>query len=177
MHTCQQRPISVVYFRAGYVPAHLPTEAEWSAREMLELSAAIKCPWVGVQLVNTKKVQQVIATGDIVAKYLPRLDSDAVEFASRVRRVQNVFAGLYSLGDDNLCELTMTIIRVMQLAITENMKSARDAPHNFVMKPQMEGGGANLFGAEMVNALNSMNRQKLSAHILMQRVHPPTAMV
>ena len=100
-----RRPISVVYFRAAYVPSHFPTEAEWAARELIELSDAIKCPWVGLQLVNTKKMQQVIATGDVVAHYLPRLaaDTDAT-FAKRVVRVKNVFAALYSLGNDNLCE-------------------------------------------------------------------------
>ena len=54
---------------------------------------------------------------------------------------------------------------------------ARQSPDDFVMKPQMEGGGANLFGADMVAALNTMSVEERSAHILMQRIHPPTAMV
>jgi hypothetical protein len=40
------------------------------------------------------------------------------------------------------------------------------------MKPQMEGGGANLYGDEMCHALRTMNDEQLSAHILMQRIHP-----
>lgn len=32
---------------------------EWSARETMELSRAIKTPWIGLQLANTKKTQQV----------------------------------------------------------------------------------------------------------------------
>lgn len=59
----KHRPVSVVYFRAGYVPTHFYGDIEWAAREMLEQSHAIKCPWVGLQLVNTKKMQQVSTDG------------------------------------------------------------------------------------------------------------------
>jgi glutathione synthase len=67
----KHRPVGVVYFRAGYVPAHFHSDIEWTAREMLEQSYAIKCPWVGLQLVNTKKMQQV-STDKYVGNYWVR---------------------------------------------------------------------------------------------------------
>lgn len=51
--------VAVVYFRTGYLPDNYPTETEWTARRTIELSDAVKCPWIGLQLANTKKVQQV----------------------------------------------------------------------------------------------------------------------
>ena len=41
---------SVVYFRAGYAPTDYPTEAEWSARELLERSGAVKSPSAAMHL-------------------------------------------------------------------------------------------------------------------------------
>ena len=40
--------VSVVYFRAGYGPGDYPTDKEWEARKMIELSWAIKCPNVSI---------------------------------------------------------------------------------------------------------------------------------
>jgi glutathione synthase len=88
-----------VYFRAGYVPAHFPTEVEWRAREMLERSTAIKCPWLGLQLANTKKVQQVLAGAGIVERFVPRhADWSDATYEQRCEHVRSTFAGLWSLA-------------------------------------------------------------------------------
>ena len=50
--------VSVAYYRCGYTPADYPGEAEWSAREAIEKSSAIKCPSVAYHLAGTKRVQQ-----------------------------------------------------------------------------------------------------------------------
>ena len=42
-------------------------------------------------------------------------------------------------------------------------------------KPQREGGGHNLFGGELVNALRSLSREQRGAYILMQRIWPRKA--
>jgi hypothetical protein len=51
--------VALAYFRCGYTPADYPGPAEWTARELIERSAAIKCPNVAYHLAGTKKVQQV----------------------------------------------------------------------------------------------------------------------
>ncbi len=55
---------------------------------MIERSNAIKCPWIGLHLANTKKVQQRLAEPGVVERYL---DSESV---TKVRRT---FAGMWGL--------------------------------------------------------------------------------
>lgn len=45
--------VTVCYFRAGYWPEHL--KDSWHTRELLELSAAVKCPSAPAQLAGMKK--------------------------------------------------------------------------------------------------------------------------
>ncbi len=62
--------MSVAYYRAGYTPTDYPSESEWQARQLVEESAAIKCPSVGYQLAGTKKIQQVLTQKNVLEKYL-----------------------------------------------------------------------------------------------------------
>lgn len=41
------------------------------------------------------------------------------------------------------------------------------------MKPQREGGGNNVYDAPLAEALQTWSREKLSGHILMQRIEAP----
>ena len=61
--------ISVVYFRTGYTPDQYPSNREWNARQMLEMSRAIKCPNIITQLSNLKKVQQVLTMPGVLERY------------------------------------------------------------------------------------------------------------
>lgn len=61
--------ISVVYFRAGYSPADYPSESEWNARKLLELSRAIKCPTIITQLAGCKKIQQALSVPGVLERY------------------------------------------------------------------------------------------------------------
>jgi len=56
---------------------------------MIERATCIKTPTLAMQLINTKKVQQVLALPDVVEKFIT--DPDAV------KRIRRTFAGLYSL--------------------------------------------------------------------------------
>eukprot|EP01036_Dinobryon_divergens_P003500 gene3500-4616_t len=62
--------VSVAYFRAGYAPTDYPTEREWEARTLIEMSSAVKCPSVGYQLAGTKKIQQVLTEPGQVERFL-----------------------------------------------------------------------------------------------------------
>lgn len=61
-------PVSLIYYRAGYVPSDYPAETEWQARSLLESSNAIKCPSVSVQLIGMKKAQQMLAEKGVLEK-------------------------------------------------------------------------------------------------------------
>jgi len=48
---------------------------------------------------------------------------------------------------------------------------AQASPEDFVLKPQREGGGNNLYGEQLQQRLGQ--RTGLAAYILMQRIRPP----
>ncbi len=70
--------------------------------------------------------------------------------------VRSSFAGLWALEGAGAEE-------AIQMALAN--------PAGFVLKPQREGGGNNLYGDEMVARLQQ--RAGLGAFILMQRIQPP----
>ena len=146
--------ISVFYFRAGYTPDDYPTEKEWGARSLIESSTAIKCPSIAYHLVGAKKVQQTLARGGDLEIFLN--PADAAE-------VRKSFAGLWSLGPDGTSD-------------EETKRAIKDAklnPDAYVIKPQREGGGNNIYGKDVKRALEGgMAADELAAHILMQRIQP-----
>uniref|UniRef100_A0A7E4ZSA1 Glutathione synthetase n=1 Tax=Panagrellus redivivus TaxID=6233 RepID=A0A7E4ZSA1_PANRE len=150
--------IGLVYFRSGYSPANYPSEAEWKARETIELSNAIKCPWIGLQLANTKKAQQVLAAPGAVEQFfnLPNSPTKETESPARVRAT---FARMWGLepGTDETNEIIAAAIA---------------NPELYVLKPQLEGGGGNFYGEEMAAMLGKMKAEELSAFILMERIRP-----
>lgn len=92
---------------------------EWNTRRIIELSDAVKCPWIGLQLANTKKVQQVkfltilissgrIASCNIIAfSFLQVLSKNGVlekyiTDNGLCARIRKTFAGMWGLeGDDD----------------------------------------------------------------------------
>ena len=69
------------------------------------------------------------------------------------------WAGLWGLDDLGAPEVAEVLAR------------AEAAPDDFVLKPQREGGGNNLYGPELAERLR--RREGLAAFILMQRIRPP----
>ncbi|KAI1728458.1 eukaryotic glutathione synthase, ATP binding domain-containing protein [Ditylenchus destructor] len=148
--------VAIVYFRAGYEPSSYPTEREWQARLLMERSNAIKCPWIGLQLANTKKIQQVLDKSDMVERYFPAETDNHL-----VSNIRATFAGLWGLEDDD--EETR---RVLDDAI--------DNPGKYVLKPQLEGGAGNYYDREISEKLKEFSPQQRAAHILMQKITPLT---
>ncbi|KOM52889.1 hypothetical protein LR48_Vigan09g154800 [Vigna angularis] len=145
------QPISVVYFRAGYTPKDYPSESEWRARLLMEQSSAIKCPSISYHLVGTKKIQQELAKPGVLERF--------VENKDHVAKLRACFAGLWSLED------------------SEIVKNAIENPELFVMKPQREGGGNNIYGNDLKESLLKLQEagsEEDAAYILMQRIFPAT---
>ncbi|XP_011139073.2 glutathione synthetase-like isoform X1 [Harpegnathos saltator] len=143
---------AVVYYRSGYQLEAYPTAQEWDTRLLIERSRAIKCPSIQYHLAGTKKVQQSLAQSSILKKFLTDEES--------ITKIQEVFAGLYTLDftDDGEKALTM----------------AMNEPSKYVLKPQREGGGNNVYNDDIKTCLNSMkNTKERTAYILMDRIYPP----
>lgn len=148
-----QLEVSVVYFRSGYEVEAYPTEREWEIRLLIERSRAIKCPSIQYHLAGTKKVQQSLAYPNALNIFLK--DNNTI------KEVQEVFAGLYSLEFNSEAE---TII-----------DKAMSEPKKYVLKPQREGGGNNIYNEDIKLHLESIRHsEERTAWILMDRFYPPT---
>eukprot|EP00798_Chlamydomonas_sp_ICE-L_P018243 gene18243-24694_t len=145
-----EHAVACVYFRAGYTPDDYPSETEWTARELIETSSAAKCPSVAYQLTGAKKIQQDLASPGVLEKFVTAEESS---------QLQDLFAGLWGLDDLSAPETAAIVAEAMQ------------RPEAFVLKPQREGGGNNLYDEDLVARLKEGNG--LSAYILMQKILPP----
>jgi len=144
--------VGVIYMRCGYHPDQYPTELEWDARYMMEISLAIKSPSIHYHLAGTKKVQQELAKEGILEKFL----GDKAQMES----VRDIFTGLYSLDNDSIGE--------------KNLENAMNNPDKYVLKPQREGGGNNVYGEDIKPFLeNIKDSDERCAYILMDRISPP----
>ncbi|RZC81275.1 hypothetical protein C5167_043839 [Papaver somniferum] len=144
--------VAVIYFRAGYTPNDYPSESEWRARLLMEQSLAVKCPSISYHLTGTKKIQQELAKPGVLERFMEDKDD--------IAKLRKCFAGLWSLDDTNV------------------VKDAIERPESFVLKPQREGGGNNIYGKDLSETLLKLqkeNSEELSAYILMQRIFPTSS--
>ena len=148
--------VAVAYYRSGYMPQHYPSEESWSARLKIERSRAIKCPTVGYQLAGSKKVQQDLAMPGVLDRFFPPSDPSS---AGAIASLRASFAQLFPLDSSELSSAAV--------------KAALAHPEDFVLKPQREGGGNNLYRQELSDKLSSASPTELSAYILMSRIVPP----
>lgn len=154
--------VSVAYFRAGYSPDDYPTQTEWEGRELIEQSNAIACPSVAMQLAGAKKIQQDLAGQGVVEGFLQNQEEAAL--------MRRYFAGLWGLDNLDSVDNVEDVGSVVTDAI--------DHPERYVLKPQREGGGNNLYGEALRSKL--MQAQKSTSGledvgdlILMERIMPP----
>ncbi|KZC04586.1 PREDICTED: glutathione synthetase-like [Dufourea novaeangliae] len=144
--------VSVVYFRSGYEVEAYPTDEEWSVRLLIERSRAIKCPSIQYHLAGTKKIQQSLAYPNALDIFLKE--------TGIIKEIQEVFAGLYSLEFNDEGD-----------AIIEKAKAD---PQKYVLKPQREGGGNNIYNENIREQLESMKfLEERTGWILMDRLYPP----
>ena len=143
--------VSTVYFRAGYGPGDYTLPVHWAARKRIERSRAIKCPTILTQLAGSKKIQQVLCEPETVKRFL---------FPKDVASIEGTFAGIYPLDGH-----------------TEEGRSARrmalGAPERFVLKPQREGGGNNVYGEKIPAFLKEVGEETWGGYVLMELIKAP----
>ncbi|KAI5476977.1 glutathione synthetase [Pseudohyphozyma bogoriensis] len=133
-YTSTPTEISVVYYRSAYTPTDYPSHTEWSTRLLIERSTAIKCPTIALQLAGAKKVQQVLAEPGVLERF--------VEKKEDVEKLRESFTALYPLDANR--------------AGDEAVKLAYSSPERFVLKPQREGGGNNIYREDIPGALDKL---------------------
>ncbi|XP_072099857.1 glutathione synthetase isoform X1 [Mobula birostris] len=144
--------VAIAYFRTGYSPDDYHSEECWLARLMIERSLAIKCPDIATHLVGTKKIQQELVRAGVLESYLS-------ESPEAIERIRATFVGLYSIDKGREGD--------------EIIAKALEDPESYVLKPQREGGGNNIFSEELKQVLLSIkDGSKRSTYILMDRIRP-----
>ncbi|SCN65516.1 related to glutathione synthase [Fusarium fujikuroi] len=152
--------VAVIYMRSGYGPSDYPDQRAWEARYHLERSNAIKCPSVLTQLAGTKKVQQILATPrpSTEPSALSRFIRDDTDEAAELWRT---FTNIYPMDSSD--------------AGLEARKKALDLNicQNYVLKPQREGGGNNIYRGAIPDFLKSVPESHWGSYILMELITPP----
>ncbi|ONH67729.1 Glutathione synthetase [Cyberlindnera fabianii] len=143
--------VSLVYYRSGYAPSDFKTEEDWQNRVTLETSLAIKAPSLLTQLSGAKKIQQLLTESRVLSKF--------VTDETHKKQLESTFVKIWPLdkSDEGL------IAR----------KLANEEPERFVLKPQREGGGNNVYKKDIPGFLAKLPEEEWNAYILMELIHPP----
>lgn len=168
--------VALVYYRAAYTPADYTSSAEWDTRVLLERATAIKCPSMALQLAGAKKVQQVLAAPGVLEDML----------MGRARPDVGFGAGPGSLAAHDAAALRDTWTGLWPLDSSEQgqkaLQLAREHPERFVLKPQREGGGNNIYRDNIPPYLAQLDEEdkkrpgeapRREAYILMELIEPP----
>lgn len=139
----------MVYYRAGYVPGDYASGASYATRAVLERSRAAQCPSLALQLAGAKKVQEVLSRPGTLERFLaPSEGADAV---------RDSWVGMWSLdGDDG-----------------KGAEEAVRRAHELVLKPQLEGGGNNVYRGNIPPFVAQMAAQERVAWVAMELIRPP----
>jgi glutathione synthetase len=161
--------VSVVYFRAGYSPTDYPCEKEWQTRLKIEQSFAIKCPTVALQLAGAKKVQQVLSDPDELEYFVKDPSKGQVWSDENIALLRESFMPMYGMEANS-----------KGIEIASNEESAKD----YVMKPQREGGGNNVYREAIPTELAKLEKldqergfegiKRREGYILMKLIQPPS---
>lgn len=144
--------VSVVYYRAGHEAAEYDDHG-METRLHLELSRAIKCPDVCTHLTTFKVVQQALAKPGISELFLPSEMCD---------RIRETFVSMQVLDSSPA-----------GLEATRQAIDADQASH-YVLKPNLEGGGHNVFGKDIPEFLSAVPKAEWHKFILMRAMEPPS---
>jgi glutathione synthase len=152
--------VAVVYYRAGYGPSDYPNTASWDARLQIERSNAIKCPTILTQLAGAKKVQQVLAT-PTSPETVSVLDNFVSKESADVKLLEDTFTNIYPLDD------SPPGLHARKLATDPELCQS------YVLKPQREGGGNNIYRGAIPPFLKSLPETHWKSYILMEIIVPP----
>lgn len=152
--------VSTVYYRAGYDPSEYPDQSIWTARLHLERSRAIKCPSVLGQIAGMKKVQQELATpgSTHLERYLPSRTPD------ELAELRSTFMDMYPMDGSSAAG-----------AQGRALATDPDRAKSFVLKPQREGGGHNIYREKIPGFLEGVPQEHWHQYVLMRLIEPPAA--
>ena len=150
-----------------------------------EASIAVKCPNIGLFLSGMKKIQQLLTQREVLGRYLDSEDE--------IDMLQGLFAEIYSLQDVDMAAASSSATTTTTTTTTTTptpssssssstptpiidhrqqrnraIQSALADPDLWVLKPMREGGGNNLYGDDLRNAL--LEEDGASDCVLMRKI-------
>lgn len=139
--------------RAGYDEHEYRDQVGIAARVRLESSRAIKCPSLLSHLTTFKKVQQELSTPGMLERFLS---------APEAAKLSKTFMPMYPLD---------SISSLGQHGRALALDPTTAAGH--ILKPSLEGGGHNVYGAAIPEFLRMIPEDSWSDHILMEQIEAP----
>ena len=149
IHKDTNREVGVVYYRTGYDIADYADSSSWETRGFLEESYAIKAPDLSIQLAGAKKIQQSLTKESVISTYV---DDSAIK-----KQLLDSFVKIYPLDDSQ--------------EGLQGQKLALETPENYILKPQREGGGHNVYKKDIPEFLNKLPKEQWKAYILMEIIN------
>lgn len=148
----EELEVSVIYYRAGY-EAEEYNEQGKKTRLQLEMSRAIKCPDVLTHMTIMKSVQQALTQPGALERFL--------HSTNKYENVRKTF-------------MPMQVLDSSPQGL-EARKSAQDALQvvDYVLKPNRDGGGHNIYRADIPAFLSTKSVETWHNFILMQLIEPP----
>uniref|UniRef100_A0A0A9ZD61 Glutathione synthetase, chloroplastic n=1 Tax=Lygus hesperus TaxID=30085 RepID=A0A0A9ZD61_LYGHE len=145
-------PIAVVYYRCAYTPVDFAGDAERRAYCEIEKSLAIKCPSIDFHLAGLKRVQQELSDAKVLGTYVSE---------DEAKQLRGIFVDMYNFTQP------------LPPWVVEEVGTR---PTDFVIKPQREGGGNNIWGTGVSKLVTELvgGTEDASKYILM-RIIPTTA--
>ncbi|VDL97717.1 unnamed protein product [Schistocephalus solidus] len=135
------------------------SKEDWVTKGMLERTLAIKCPSIDYLLANTKLVQTALAQPNVLKRFFG-------DEKDRIDNLTSTFAHQSFLSTD----FEFASKSEIDAIVSDCMQN----PSNYVLKPQREGGGNNIFGDAICAKLrNILGKPEANTFILMQRLQPP----
>jgi len=140
--------VSVVFFHTTYSPDHFIMNKDWIMKMVIEKSRAVKVPSVLGQLAGTKKIQQAMTERPALRHFVKQSqkgrDCDVDDIVDQLLS--------FSLKQVDTADATGDSLAMIHDAL--------EAPQNYVLKPQREGGGNNFFGEELKDRLKHKLRNE-----------------
>lgn len=143
--------VSVIYYRGGYAAAEY-LEVSKETRVRLEMSRAVKCPDILQHLTTLKAVQQALTGLGALERFLP---------PEKANVLKQTFMPMQVL------DASEAGLAARKLAI--DPKEAL----NYVLKPNLEGGGHNIFRTDIPDFLNKRPQEQWHRYTLMRLIEPP----
>jgi glutathione synthase len=144
-----EEEVSVVYYRSGYAPTDFQSEQDWDNRVKLETALSIKAPSLLTQLSGAKKIQQILTDEAILSRFI----------SGDVSQLLSTFVKIYPFDNSELGQ--------------KAKKLAFEQPQDFVLKPQREGGGNNIYKEDIPAFLKSLPESEWEGYVLMELIRPP----